>query len=666
MVGMKADIVNRIRRLPKPSNSSEALQPLFEAVSNAIHAVDDLFGEAVVEHGRVAIDINTLREPEHIEIAVRDNGIGFDDERFEAFRTTDTDFRIKKGGKGVGRLLWLDAFERIKVDSIFEKNGALLRRSFTFRLTAEEQIDSKALMDVTGQVVAPGTNIRFEGLRGNAYSSLFPSYAKTLINHFGSHFLANFILGRAPLIELTIDGEITRFPDGITDLLFEKRNPSTIKTEEFGNLELSSFIFRKQASSDFSGLHQLHFIAASRTVMSRKIDGLLGLGRFGEDNDLVYHGCVEGDFLDERVNQERTHFNFSEDVAEEISKICATTARENALHEEVEDFDTDRLETMRAFLNDYPSFQFAPPQELLDSTPKNATKPEHFAQALIPRRIRRDNERRVQVQMVVDTLSSEAEVPKDFAEAVRSAADEVRAEEQRQLTEYVLRRKMVLDVLDVLVRRVRETNSGDRTHHLESTLHQFICPMKLRGDDPSRVQASDHDLWIIDERLAFATYFASDVPFSQIVAETQNTERPDILIFDKLHGLGLEEDEPLSRVLLVEFKKPGRKDYEDKYTPQNQIARYLAELSGGNIENYRGERIRIAPDCVFYCYVVADIVGSLDVYTSTWQTTANGRGRWTPLSGKYRGSIELIEWKDLVKDARARNRAFIDAAGVKK
>jgi hypothetical protein len=82
----------------------------------------------------------------------------------------------------------------------------------------------------------------------------------------------------------------------------------------------------------------------------------------------------------------------------------------------------------------------------------------------------------------------------------------VRAEEQRQLTEYVLRRKIVLDVLDVLIRRVRETESGRDDHHLGSTLHQFICPMKLRGDDPSRIERSDHDLWIIDERLVFAKY----------------------------------------------------------------------------------------------------------------------------------------------------------------
>ena len=323
-----------------------------------------------------------------------------------------------------------------------------------------------------------------------------------------------------------------------------------------------------------------------------------------------------------------------------------------------------RLGAMNEFLNDYPSFRLEEPEALLSKTPKNASKPEQFAQALIVNRIRRDIERRTEVQKIVNTLAGEADMPPNFAEAVKRAASAVRAEEQRQLTEYVLRRKIVLDVLDGLIRRVRDMPSGTDDHHLESTLHQFICPMKLRGDDPSRVEQADHDLWIVDERLAFAKYFASDVPFPQLIRDSESDERPDIFLFDKIHGLGLEDDEPLTRAILIEFKKPGRKDYSERYSPNNQIARYLHRLAGGEIESFTRHRMRIASDCIFYCYIIADIVGELDVNTSTWQTTANGRGRWTPLSGKYRGSVEIIDWRDLLKDARSRNEAFISAAGL--
>ena len=45
--------------------------------------------------------------------------------------------------------------------------------------------------------------------------------------------------------------------------------------------------------------------------------------------------------------------------------------------------------------------------------------------------------------------------------------------------------------------------------------------MRVRGDDPSRLEVSDHDLWVVDERLTFAKYFASDVAVYQLIADAK-------------------------------------------------------------------------------------------------------------------------------------------------
>ncbi|MEL0156794.1 hypothetical protein, partial [Sphingopyxis sp.] len=74
--------------------------------------------------------------------------------------------------------------------------------------------------------------------------------------------------------------------------------------------------------------------------------------------------------------------------------------------------------------------------------------------------------------------------------------------------------------------------------------------------------------------------------------------------------------------------------------------------------------IRIAKDCVFYCYVVADIVGDLVLQLSGWETTSNGQGRIRQLKGDYRGQIEVVQWQDLVNDAWMRNHATLHAAGL--
>ncbi len=664
MTSLKGDIVNRVKRLPKPSQAAEALQPVFEAVSNALHAIEDAFGEQFQQRGDITVTITSAGDQDEIQIIVSDNGVGLEDSRFEAFCTTDTDFKIGRGGKGVGRLLWLDAFESVSVISQYQSGDQLYRRRFVFKLGSVDQITEESVETINGSASDRGTTVTFKGLRGTAYRTKFPSQQATIVKHFGSHFFADFILGRSPRIIVDIDGTSTTFPDAIQELQIEDRGIAHLNSEEFGELQLASFVCHKQASANFDGLHQLHLVANGRTVTTRKIDGLVGIGRFGPDGDRVFHGCISGDYLDERVNQERTQFNFDETIVDQIIKECAEHVRTNALHEEIDSFDTSRLGGLREFLSDYPSFGFEDAEQLLDRTPKNATKAEQFAQALIPIRIRRDKDRNQRIQQIVSQLSGDDEVPENLAESIKSAAAEIRAEEQRQLTEYVLRRKVVLDVMQVLIRRIREREDGSEDFHLEETLHKFICPMRLRGDDPSRIERSDHDLWIIDERLTFTKYFASDVPFTQLIDGANSTLRSDLVIYDRIHGLGAEGEDPLRRVMLVEFKKPGRRDYDDRYSPQNQISEYITRLQNGDIEDYRNQRVRIADDCIFYCYVVADIVGKLEIHTNGWRTTSDGRGRIQDLNGRFRGVIEIIEWADLIKDARLRNLAFIDAAGL--
>lgn len=664
MTSMRGDIVNRVKRLPKPSITAEALQPIFEAVSNSLHAVEDAFGYQYQEKGLITVTITNPRSPDDIEITVNDNGVGLEPARFEAFCTTDTDYKISRGGKGVGRLLWLDAFDSVKVVSIYCDQGTLFRRSFTFRLESQDQITEEQTEAVTG-AASTGTAITFKRLRGTAYRDKFPSQPATIVKHFGSHFFADFIMGRSPTIIVDIDANATTFPEEIQNLRVENHKVATIESQEFGTLSLASFVCDKAASTNFDGLHQMHLVANGRTVTTRKIDGLIGIGRFGDNGNNVYHGCVTGDFLDERVNQERTQFNFDESIVVEIVRECSDHVRTNAIHEEITQFDNQRLGTMHKFMQEYPSFAFGEAHDLLAKTPKNAVKPEQFAQALIPIRIRRDKERNDTIQKIVSQLGGNDDVPENFPEAVRKAANEIRAEEQRQLTEYVLRRKTVLDVMEVLTRRIRERQDGSQDFHLEETLHQFICPMKMRGDDPSKVERSDHDLWIIDERLTFTKYFASDVPFTQIVDGETSTKRPDLLIYDRLYGLEAEGEDPLKRVMLVEFKHPGRKDYDERYSPMSQISEYITKLKNGDILDFRGGRVRVADDCIFYCYVVADIVGKLEIHTNGWRTTSNGRGRIQELSGKFRGIIEIIEWADLLGDARLRNHAFVSAAGLR-
>ena len=91
------------------------MQPLFEAVSNAIHSTQAKFKTATSRKGRIVVTVSTDRKKDDVWASVEDNGAGLNSTNWEAFKTTDTDNKIDIGGKGVGRLLWLDCFEAVGI-----------------------------------------------------------------------------------------------------------------------------------------------------------------------------------------------------------------------------------------------------------------------------------------------------------------------------------------------------------------------------------------------------------------------------------------------------------------------------------------------------------------------------------------------------------------------
>lgn len=123
MPSLKTNLVKRIDRLPKPTNTADAMQPLFEAVSNSIHSTQDRFKDNVSTQGKITVTLTMASRRAPSKIVVEDNGIGLDAKNYDAFTTTDTDNKIARGGKGVGRLLWLDCFEAISVTSMSVENG---------------------------------------------------------------------------------------------------------------------------------------------------------------------------------------------------------------------------------------------------------------------------------------------------------------------------------------------------------------------------------------------------------------------------------------------------------------------------------------------------------------------------------------------------------------
>lgn len=662
MTSLRPNLIKRIERLPKPTNVSAALLPLFEAVMNAIHSTQDKFPQTVANDGRVIVTVTTGRKKEEVWASVEDNGEGLTQKNWEAFTTTDTDNKIKTGGKGVGRLLWLDCFEKIAISSVYADAGQLKRRKFRFVLATDNQIQDEETA-IAADATGSSFFVRFDGLRGNGYHEKFPGRGNFVFQHITSHFLPTFIGNRCPQVVVHVGDERQTYPDAINAIVHHRETVALPKSDEFGELKLTLMECDKVASADLKGAHFVHFIAHDRTVHSQAIDGKLGLKFFGEDGNRVFHAVLTGDFLDKNVNQERTAFLFEDAMIDRIiNDVCAEHI-ERFLEGPLSKLKGEQRSKIEVITATYPSVAFGDTDELQKRVPSGELKEDAIYGHLARERFRRDERQAEKIRGVLSRLKDATADANTFSAAIADAGKALEEAEQRSLAEYVVRRKVILDFIEILLEKVRD-DTRDSAYQREDILHSFICPLRVNtiADGRKVEPAASHDLWIVDERLTFAQYFSSDTDFSALAEALASEERPDVLIFDHVHGL--RQTESPSKILLVEFKRPGRKSYDDDENPQLQVERYVRKLQSGKLEDVKGRPIKLDSTTIFHCFIVADIVGKLDDWTFSWQRTADGRGRiYRPNSG-FLGSIELIGWDALLEDAKARNQAFFDKVGI--
>ena len=653
MANMKTDFVGRIKRLPEPRNAAEALQPLFEAIMNSIHSTQDKFGADVARKGRIDIDIEKNADPAQIAMTVKDNGRGLDDENYEAFLTTDTEHKkIERGGKGVGRLLWLSCFEEIKVSSVFAKDQQTHRRSFRFVLKNNDQIEDEKSEQVT-KGDATGFAASFRGLK-LGYSDKFPVRPANLFQHLLSHFLPVIVGSMCPHIAVVYGDDRADFPKDIEEYIVRRE---LVDIEYQGNpLKMEMLECDKVVSRNLQGSNFVHFIAHDRTVHTQPIDGKLGLKVF--EGNLVFQALLSGEYLDSHVNQERTKFTFDDDVIEKIINECCIPKIEGFLVAPLKKVKDAQLVELSKIVQQYPSVEFASVDELSKIVPAGEIRDDQLYGTLSIHRYRRDQKQREKISTVISKLKNESLKAVSLDDLLQEASQAILETERRSLAEYIVRRRVVLTFLRELLKSARLSGS-DSDYELENSLHNFICPIRVKS---TQVEPVSHDLWIIDERLAFARAFSSDVPLQEVLEASKSDDRPDLLVFDNVYGL--KHAGTASYVLIVEFKRPGRQAYKDDENPQFQVERYIREIRSNNSTDINGRPIRLSENTRFYCYIIADRRGKLAEWTESWSPTADGRGRVYPFQGDYKGFIELVEWDQLLDDAEERNKAFFDKAGI--
>lgn len=224
------------------------------------------------------------------------------------------------------------------------------------------------------------------------------------------------------------------------------------------------------------------------------------------------------------------------------------------------------------------------------------------------------------------------------------------------LAEYIMHRKAILDIL---ASNLKYKNSEQKKYAYEKNIHQLIFPMTKTSDDIDYLQ---HNLWIIDEKLAYHHYLASDTKLksmSEIKCKSGN--EPDIIIFDSPFAFTDEDTQPYRNITIIEFKRPGRENYTDTENPIRQVKEYMNDIVEGKIKSKDGEFLSDTENVRFFCYILCDIDNTMQRYAKLedLRKTPDSMGYYKYIDS-YKAYMEIIPYNKLIQDSKKRNKILFD------
>jgi hypothetical protein len=658
MQTMNTDLRGKVRNLK--GFKSEALLPLFEAVVNGIHAIEEHGNEP---SGSVVIKIlredsqSTLNLEDEVPrpicgFEIEDNGIGFNDANLESFKTSDSTYKEAKGGKGLGRFLWLKAFARVNIQSTYKSNeGKLLGRRIDFDLANGIVVTGTESISRT----SCGTLVKLIDFH-SSYRDL-PSAFKTpekIAQRILEHCLARFISDRAPDILVVDESLGTRI--SLKDLFAEIK--PYISTDQFQVSGESFTLHHLRLFSTRAQTHQLVYCADARGVKVQTISSLLGTNAQFDNGGqkFFYAAYITSPYLDQSVDAERQTFDIPEKPTiysaeqpcfEGIENEAVQRIRTH-LGEVVQKVEAQTREKVAQFIASDPSLRSVTkycPEIYKELNPTSSD--EKIAETLYAHKGRAELEvRRKSEKLLRTQTKSVSEVRSQYDELTRKLEDF----QKDQLAGYIVLRKMIIDLLD---KQLTMNSSGSYSN--EEIIHDIVFPRKADSDQINYV---DHNLWLVDEVLAFHRFAKSDGSLNNF-SSSNSKDRPDISVFSEV-----SEDKRARAVSLIEFKKPQRKNFDED--PMSQLLRYVRELrNAGSMVDGLGQEIAIDGTTRFYCYAVCDLTKAVREFAENGDfATLAGEFGYYKYNSKLNTHMEIVAFNKLVVDARMRHRAFFDKLGI--
>ena len=431
----------------------------------------------------------------------------------------------------------------------------------------------------------------------------------------------------------------------------------------------------KLRSSSRAG-HAVALCASDRLVAEEPLAGKIP-GLYGKipdsDGGFFYECYVSSPFLDEAVRPERTGFDIAERhdglfaqtelSMEEIRRAILGRAAEHLkpqltanlgkARERVQTFVAERAPRYRPILKRIPDTELNVDPGISD---KELDLTLHkFLSEFESELIAEGHD------IMAPTAADSYENYRKRLEAYLRKAEDIK---RSDLANYVSHRKVIIDLLSTAIRPDAKGKYGR-----EDLIHNLIMPM---GKTTDEVHFDGCNLWVVNERLAFHNYLASDKTLRSLpITGSEATKEPDICclnVFDNPMLMSEGKNIPLASITIVEIKRPMRNDAApgEESDPIEQSIGYLQRIRNGAAMTAEGRPIPRSENIPGYCYVLADLTPRLRercLLHHDLIETADSLG-FFGYKKNCRAFVEVISFDQLVNAAKERNRAFFDKLGL--
>lgn len=675
MIDLKTSLSGRLRNTSLPKSS--ALFPLFEAIVNSIHAIDErleMDNSISLDDCRITIKIlrsqqtstDNSRKPEIIGFQIIDNGIGFNEKNYTSFLTLDSEYKAAKGCKGIGRLLWLKAFSAIRVDSTYCENGECFNRFFSFTREGlhNDKVEKSSITDYKTMITL--NNMLSE------YVPYIPKSADKIADRIIDHCFWYFLRdGGAPHIVIE-DGDDSSNLNNI----FEYSKAAELTTDSFtirGNQFDITHIKLKEGSPY---RNCALYSAASRLVLNEnletKIQGLFG-DLVEDDSKFSYVCFVSSSYLTQNVSPERLSFNISEKLDNSVLSDVELSFEEirngviKSASKFLEKYIDENLQRTEDRIFDFVSTKeprYRSIIKYLDSSDKafNPNIPDRDLDLRLHKKLREVEARLIEQghNLINNPSLSNDEFVTQLNQYLQTSEDAKASD----LASYVTKRRAIIEIFE---RALAQQDNGK--YVTEDVIHQLIMPMRETSD--SIVSEESGNLWLIDERLAFHSYLASDKTIKSMpITNDNSTKEPDICALNVFSNPILVNEGcslPLASITIVELKRPMRDDAKtgEKEDPILQTLTYLEKIRLGQAKTPQGRFIPKSEDIPGYCYVICDLTESVVHCCKAYslQVTSDQLG-YFGYNHNFKAYIEVISFDRLLRAAKERNRMFFQKLGL--